>query len=83
MQSSLTKDGLGRHRPGLSICRKIIEAHGGRIHAENRPEGGAQFFIHLPARGMTETAPVPRTLRRYTALSADLFRLCERLYKSS
>ena len=21
--------------------------------------GGAQFFIHLPARGMTETAPVP------------------------
>ena len=43
---------------GLSISKQIIEAHGGRIHAENRegigPDGdskvlGARFVIRLPA----------------------------------
>ncbi len=33
---------------GLSICRSIIEAHGGRIRAENRSEGGACFAFTLP-----------------------------------
>jgi two-component system sensor histidine kinase KdpD len=33
---------------GLSICRSIIEAHGGRMWAENRPEGGASFCFSLP-----------------------------------
>jgi len=33
---------------GLSICRTIAEKHGGRIWAENRPEGGAIFFLSLP-----------------------------------
>jgi two-component system sensor kinase FixL len=34
---------------GLSISRTIIEAHGGRIWAENNPEGGATFHFTLPA----------------------------------
>ena len=33
---------------GLSICRTIIEAHGGHIRAENRVEGGARFVFTLP-----------------------------------
>ena len=36
---------------GLSICRVIIGAHGGRIWAENRPGGGAVFRFTLPVEG--------------------------------
>ena len=33
---------------GLAICRAIIDAHGGRIWAENRESGGARFIFTLP-----------------------------------
>ena len=33
---------------GLAISRTIVEAHGGRIHAENLPAGGAVFRFTLP-----------------------------------
>jgi two-component system sensor histidine kinase KdpD len=33
---------------GLTICRGIVTAHGGRIWAQNRPGGGASFRFSLP-----------------------------------
>ena len=33
---------------GLAICRAIVEAHGGKIRGETRPQGGARFTIELP-----------------------------------
>ena len=39
---------------GLAIARGIVEAHGGRIWAEHRPEGGASVTFTLPA---TASAP--------------------------
>jgi len=33
---------------GLSIARQITEGVGGRIWAENRPDGGARFVVELP-----------------------------------
>ncbi|MDT7835784.1 cache domain-containing sensor histidine kinase [Aquabacterium sp. OR-4] len=49
VQSSRTKDGAGGTGLGLAICRKIVQAHRGRIRASNAPGGGALFEIRLPA----------------------------------
>jgi signal transduction histidine kinase len=33
---------------GLSIARTIVQAHRGKIWAENQPEGGAVFRLSMP-----------------------------------
>jgi PAS domain S-box-containing protein len=48
VQSSKTKTGAGGTGLGLAICKEIIQAHNGKIWAENNPEGGSTFSFMLP-----------------------------------
>ena len=36
---------------GLAIVKKIVEEHGGRVEADNRPEGGARVRVVLAGNG--------------------------------
>lgn len=33
---------------GLYFCKVVVEAHGGKVRAENRERGGAAFYIEMP-----------------------------------
>jgi len=39
---------------GLSVCRSILAASGGRIQADNNPGGGATFTVMLPTHPSSE-----------------------------
>lgn len=48
-QADAARDrGTGTSGLGLAITRAIVEAHGGSVGVENRPEGGAAAWLELP-----------------------------------
>lgn len=49
--TSSNKGGMGI---GLSICRRIVEAHGGKIWVETRDEGGSIFRFTVPTSAAGE-----------------------------
>ncbi|MDD5168401.1 MAG: HAMP domain-containing sensor histidine kinase, partial [Syntrophales bacterium] len=40
----------GSYGLGLSLCRTIMEAHGGRIEVESSPGNGAAFSLYFPTQ---------------------------------
>jgi len=62
VQSSKTRTGAGGTGLGLAICREILDAHHGRIWAENRPSGGAILTFLVPRPPLNATVSESRGL---------------------
>jgi signal transduction histidine kinase/DNA-binding response OmpR family regulator len=58
---------------GLAICRTIVEQHGGRIWAEQKPVSGATFRMFLPADAQQRARPetIPASERETVLISTS------------
>lgn len=36
---------------GLSVCKKVVEQHGGEIRVHSKPQQGTTFSVYLPVSG--------------------------------
>src|SRR6266478_398737 len=55
---------------GLSLAIGVVEAHGGRMHAENLRGTGARFSVYLPIGDEAEAAPVEAPAHPLPAVAA-------------
>jgi signal transduction histidine kinase len=56
---------------GLSIVQRIVEEHGGRIAADNRPEGGAVVLVKFPLVRDTDEGREQEVYRRGAEQNLD------------
>jgi two-component system NtrC family sensor kinase len=57
---------------GLTVCDRIVRAHGGRIWAESHAQGGATFVVELPVAEASQQAQATRASGSVTPSEAPL-----------
>ena len=60
------------HGIGLATVHRIVTAHGGRVGADESPEGGAELWFELPDDGVATSAEHPEGQNLANPQSAPL-----------